>query len=219
MLADAKEPLYIVDGVERVCVKQIPPVDSIASVSTIDSAEAVNIYGERASGGVVVVHTKAYKKHLSDTKSRMKFSNTFYFLEFVIFLLLIIIGTNKPLVERICCRLKGEKSRIIEQQISDEKYRQLSKESRSIIPETLLSRGIDPLFAEAAMYIVGTGRANSAALQKYFDINKERADKLIKQLKAERIISDAGEDGNYELLYVDIAELMPLFDKLGIEWE
>ena len=68
-MATKKAPLYLIDGSFET-QNQLSP-EQIESVTILDSAEAVYIYGERASGGVVVIRTKEfenknYKKNKSD---------------------------------------------------------------------------------------------------------------------------------------------------------
>lgn len=68
-MATKKAPLYLIDGSFET-QNQLSP-EQIASVTILDSAEAVDIYGERASGGVVIIRTKEfenknYKKNKSD---------------------------------------------------------------------------------------------------------------------------------------------------------
>ena len=48
-MATKKAPLYLIDGSFET-QNQLSP-EQIESVTILDSAEAVNIYGERASGG------------------------------------------------------------------------------------------------------------------------------------------------------------------------
>jgi len=55
-------PLYIVDGEVGVSQKDIPPADEIASVTILQNEEAVELYGEKAANGVIIVRTKNYEK-------------------------------------------------------------------------------------------------------------------------------------------------------------
>lgn len=235
--AGAKEPLYIVDGKVGVSQEQIPPVDSIASISVVDSADAVYSYGQKASGGAIIMHTKAYMRHLSDPTSDTEDRLIIQALEeygkaqqearkkqrwkdlgYMVLLFLIICAIPSSWGKRLYERWEGGRSSG-GKQMSDEEYRLFAQEgSTPTMPESLLSRGFDPLFAEATLYVIGTERASSEALQGYFRITKKRANLLIKQLIAEGIISKEEEDGLHQLLYVDYAELVPVFDKLGIEW-
>ena len=58
-MATKKAPLYIIDGSFET-QNQLSP-EQIGSVTILDSAEAVDIYGERASGGVVIIRTKKFE--------------------------------------------------------------------------------------------------------------------------------------------------------------
>ena len=65
IVAEDKAPLYILDGQyvqpdKNKLVENIPPED-IATINTLDSATAVGLYGERASGGAVIVRTKKFE--------------------------------------------------------------------------------------------------------------------------------------------------------------
>ena len=65
IVAANKAPLYILDGQyvqseKNNIVENISP-DDIATIQTLDSATAVSIYGERASGGAVIVRTKKFE--------------------------------------------------------------------------------------------------------------------------------------------------------------
>ena len=58
-------PLYIVDG-EFVSHKKVPKENNIARISVLDSEEAVYIYGEKASGGAVVIKTINHEEYIKD---------------------------------------------------------------------------------------------------------------------------------------------------------
>ena len=65
IVAANKAPLYILDGQyvqseKNNIVENISP-DDIATIQTLDSATAVGLYGERASGGAVIVRTKKFE--------------------------------------------------------------------------------------------------------------------------------------------------------------
>lgn len=75
IVAADKAPLYILDGqyIEQQGEKEVEKIspEDIATIETIDSATAVSIYGERASGGVVVVRTKKFEdKHYKKEQPR-----------------------------------------------------------------------------------------------------------------------------------------------------
>lgn len=64
IVAADKAPLYILDGTPIIQqheeIEKISP-DEIAAINILDSATAVSIYGERASGGAVIVRTKKFE--------------------------------------------------------------------------------------------------------------------------------------------------------------
>ena len=65
IVAEDKAPLYILDGQyvqpdKNKLVENIPPED-IATIDILDSETAVGLYGERASGGAVIVRTKKFE--------------------------------------------------------------------------------------------------------------------------------------------------------------
>ena len=56
--AENIQPLYIVDGKIGVSPDELPLKEEIARTTVLGSEEAVDIYGERASGGAFIVTTK-----------------------------------------------------------------------------------------------------------------------------------------------------------------
>ena len=58
--AENIQPLYIVDGKIGVSPDELPLKEEIARTTVLGSEEAVDIYGERASGGAFIVTTKKY---------------------------------------------------------------------------------------------------------------------------------------------------------------
>ena len=64
IVAADKAPLFILDGTPIIQqheeIEKISP-DEIAAINILDSATAVSIYGERASGGAVIVRTKKFE--------------------------------------------------------------------------------------------------------------------------------------------------------------
>ena len=96
-MATKKAPLYLIDGSFKT-QNQLSP-EQIESVTILDSAEAVNIYGERASGGVVVIRTKEfenknYKKNKSDFRpqpTRKRYQGVKILPLIIIMLLSIVI--------------------------------------------------------------------------------------------------------------------------------
>lgn len=75
--AENIQPLYIVDGKIGVSPDELPLKEEIARTTVLGSEEAVDIYGERASGGVFIVTTKKYaaeqqakQQKMSDAKQK-----------------------------------------------------------------------------------------------------------------------------------------------------
>lgn len=68
---DVQAPLYIIDGKIGVNPAEFPPTDEIASTTILADKEAVELYGERAKNGVIVVKTKEFvKTHGGGDKTR-----------------------------------------------------------------------------------------------------------------------------------------------------
>ena len=64
-------PLYIIDGKIGVNPAEFPPTDEVASTTILADKEAVELYGERAKNGVIVVKTKEFvKTHGGGDKTR-----------------------------------------------------------------------------------------------------------------------------------------------------
>lgn len=57
----AKAPYYILDGQVGVDLKDLPPAECIARKSVIAPEDATYIYGEKASGGAVIIETYAHQ--------------------------------------------------------------------------------------------------------------------------------------------------------------
>ena len=55
-------PLYIVDGKIGVQPSDVPDSSEIASVTILNDEEAIDLYGERAAYGVIVIRTKDFEK-------------------------------------------------------------------------------------------------------------------------------------------------------------
>ena len=50
---------------------------------------------------------------------------------------------------------------------------------------------VDPLFVEVAKYVVETGKAQTSALQRDFELGYNRAGRIISQLEAAGIVGEA----------------------------
>lgn len=229
----AQGPLYIVDGKEGVSRKKLPIPDSIASMQVLDSAEATSVYGKRASGGAVIIQTQEYMRHSGDSilipqnnmlenasvREKEQKNRSRKHLWGILLALLLVWAVERKWFARIACKLKGEPFAANKSQISDEQYRKICEtEPRIFTPDEQLKRGLDPLFADAALYVVMTERVSSDALRKYFGIDVHRAKKLMTQLEEEKVIGHKERDGSQRLLCVDPVDLNPVFDRLGIKW-
>lgn len=64
-----ERPLYYVDGVLN---DSLPPIEAIERVTVFSAEEAVPIYGERASGGVILINTKEYAQKQQSAQSSSK---------------------------------------------------------------------------------------------------------------------------------------------------
>lgn len=58
--AENSEPFYIVDGKMGVASTELPPAKEIVSVNIVKPEKAISIYGERASGGAIIIKTRKY---------------------------------------------------------------------------------------------------------------------------------------------------------------
>ncbi len=63
-------PLFIVDGKVGVSKNDIPSPDEIASITFISYEEGVELYGKRATNGVLIIRTKNYEKeHVQEVQN------------------------------------------------------------------------------------------------------------------------------------------------------
>lgn len=69
-------PLFIVDGKVGVSKNDIPSPDEIASATFISYEEGVELYGKRATNGVLIIRTKNYEKeHVQEVQNAGKQQN------------------------------------------------------------------------------------------------------------------------------------------------
>ena len=69
----APAPLYIVDGKVGVGPQDLPPAEDVASMTQLSGKEAVDLYGKRAAGGVIIIRTKDFEKdHVLDSRTNAK---------------------------------------------------------------------------------------------------------------------------------------------------
>lgn len=197
--------------------EDLPPAEQILYTTVLDSAEAVFIYGERARDGAVIVQTKEFAKKQNYQTPAPKKSRADRFKErrerrrkrkaFFLALTLIILAIEEIRKKRAEKKLEP---------MSDEDYR--SSQEGLPVPVVPRSSSLDPLFAEAAMYVVGTRHAAIADLRRFFAIDYQHAVKLIAQLEDNQVISKANRPDQHDILFDDFPDLDPLFQKLGITW-
>lgn len=89
-------PYYIVDGIPGVKQKDLPPKEEIARTTVLKADEAMEIYGDKAADGAVIISTKEFDKdhHLAgkSRKSRAARSHSTklsWLLKIVAFLLVL----------------------------------------------------------------------------------------------------------------------------------
>lgn len=214
-------PFYVVDGQLGVAFEDIPPAEQILYTTVLDSAEAVFIYGERARDGAVIVQTKEYAKqqHYQTPKTspsppksrsdrfRERMERRRNRKAIFLALTLIILGIEE---------IRKKRAEKKQEPMSDDDYRKVQEGNP--VPLVPQSSGLDPLFAEAAMYVVGTRRAAIADLRRFFRIDYQHALRLIAQLEDNQVISKADRPDRHDILFDDFPDLDPLFQKLGITW-
>lgn len=232
-----QQPLYVVDGKEILSKELLPPEDSIYCKNILSTDEATYIYGDKGKGGAVIITTKAYIRYLSDPSQHKEPSPTlrlakqaskqfekqqkrnnalnksqsgnkiYLWIRLIGFILIIII-------------LLPKFHQHLQSPLSDEQYREVASESKhAFIPQDKQREGIDPLLAEAAMYVTDTQKTDAASIGKYFEIPVDRADKILVQLEQYGVVSAADSIGIRKPLFVDVAELESFFNLLGVYWE
>ncbi|MBO6306977.1 MAG: hypothetical protein J6M55_05675 [Paludibacteraceae bacterium] len=75
MMAMGKEPYYIVNGLPGVAKKDLPPAEQIGSRKELSPEEAVYIYGEKASGGAVLIKTRVVLQQEKERKKAVRREN------------------------------------------------------------------------------------------------------------------------------------------------
>lgn len=79
-----------------------------------------------------------------------------------------------------------------------------------------VSHSLDPMFADAARFVVAKQSGSASWLQKQFEIGFNRAGRLVEQLEATGIIgADRGAKGR-EVLIQDTAILEQKLQELGV---
>lgn len=232
-----QQPLYVVDGKEILSKELLPPEDSIYCKNILSTDEATYIYGDKGNGGAVIITTKAYIRYLSDPSQHKEPSPTLrlakqaskqfekqqkrnnalnkshsgdkirLWIRLIGFILIIIL-------------LLPKFHQHLQSPLSDEQYRKVaSKSKHAFIPQDKQREGIDPLLAEAAMYVTDTQKTDAASIGKYFEIPVDRVDKILVQLEQYGVVSAADSIGIRKALFVDVAELESFFNLLDVYWE
>lgn len=103
--------------------------------------------------------------------------------------------------------------------LTDEQYREvIDGLDTPVVPDEQIARGIDPLLAEAAMYVVSTRRAGISDLQQFFGIDYQRALKIIEQLRERNVVAAADGPDKRDILIEDTADLNPMMEEMGVKW-
>lgn len=225
-------PFYILDGRLGVPFDSLPPSEDILYVTTLDSAEAVFIYGERASEGAVVVQTKEYaaRQHYhppqqpvkQPTEEEIRKAKEEYrrerYLErrekrrkrkaIILLLTLLFIGAD-TLIEQSKAKKKKP--------MTDDEFRTATADMPQ--PQMPECTTLDPLFAQAAIYVVGSRHATIGDLQRFFGIDYSRALTLIRQLEDKQVIGLADRNDHHEIFYDSMQDLSDLFEDMGVKWQ
>jgi len=202
-------PLYIVDGEVRVSQKDIPPADEIASVTILQNEEAVELYGERAAYGAVIIRTKNYEKehvvqkeHVVKTLSSVHNKQLPRWARWVVLFILELL--------LIAVALRG----LSQWQKADE---DLPLDDLPEISPKMKKLGYDQLFLKVAFYVVEQQTTQRSQIAERFSISPDRAERILTQLEKEGIVSPATNNKNRKVLFLDVAELSPMFERLDIK--
>ena len=203
------EPFYVVDGRLGVSPNNLPPKDSIASVTILKPSEAEYIYGERAADGAVIIRTKNYEKehvvqkeHVVKTLSSVHNKQLPRWARWVVLLfweLLLIVF------------LLSTRSRWIG---TDD---DLPLDDLPEISPKMKKLGYDQLFLKVAFYVVEQQTTERSQIAKRFSISPDRAERILTQLEKEGIVSPTTNNKTRKVLFLDVAELSPMFERLDIK--
>ena len=203
------EPFYVVDGRLGVSPNSLPPKDSIASVTILKPSEAEYIYGERAADGAVIIRTKNYEKehvvqkeHVVKTLSSVHNKQLPRWARWVVLLfweLLLIVF------------LLSTRSRWIG---TDD---DLPLDDLPEISPKMKKLGYDQLFLKVAFYVVEQQTTERSQIAKRFSISPDRAERILTQLEKEGIVSPTTNNKTRKVLFLDVAELSPMFERLDIK--
>ena len=200
-------PFYVVDGRLGVSPNSLPPKDSIASVTILKPSEAEYIYGERAADGAVIIRTKNYEKehvvqkeHVVKTLSSVHNKQLPRWARWVVALLdLLLIAV-----------VLSTRSRWIG---TDD---DLPLDDLPEISPAMKRKGYDKLFIGVAFHVVEKQTTDKSLITQRFSISPDRAERILSQLEKEGIVGPPETDGTRKVPFLDVAELSPILDRLGV---
>ena len=206
------EPLFIVDGEVGVSVDNIPPPDEIASTTILQYEEGVELYGEKAVNGVIIVRTNNYEKehveqeeHVVQTSPAVQKAQSKQLPRWARWVVLFILE-----LLLIAVALRG----LSQWQEADE---DLPLDDLPEISPKMKKLGYDQLFLKVAFYVVEKQTTQRSQIAKRFSISPNRAERILTQLEKEGIVSPATNNKKRKVLFLDVAELSPMFERLDIK--
>ena len=198
-------PFYVVDGRLGVSPNSLPPKDSIASVTILKPSEAEYIYGKRAAEGAIIIRTKNYEKeHVVQTPSPVRKAQKKHLPRWskwvvVLFLDLMLIAfvllSRSPWIG------------------SDE---DLPLDDLPELSPAMKRKGYDKLFIGVAFHVVEKQTTDKSLITQRFSISPDRAERILSQLEKEGIVGPPETDGTRKVPFLDVAELSPILDRLGV---
>ena len=205
-LAIWSAPFYVVDGRLGVSPNNLPPKDSIASVSILKPSEAEYIYGKRAAEGAIIIRTKNYEKeHVVQTSPAVQKAQKKQLPRWARWVVLFILE-----LLLIAVALRG----LSQWREADE---DLPLDDLPEISPKMKKLGYDQLFLKVAFYVVEQQTTQRSQIAKRFSISPNRAERILTQLEKEGIVSPATNNKNRKVLFLDVAELSPMFERLDIK--
>lgn len=204
-------PFYVVDGRLGVSPNSLPPKDSIASVTVLKPSEAEYIYGERAADGAVIIRTKNYEKehvvqeeHVVQTSPAVQKAQSKQLPRWARWVVLFILE-----LLLIAVALRG----LSQWQKADEN---LPLDDLPEISPAMKRKGYDKLFIGVAFHVVEKQTTDKSLITKRFSISPDRAERILSQLEKEGIVGPPETDGTRKVPFLDVAELSPILDRLGV---
>ena len=201
----------MVDGRLGVSPNSLPPKDSIASVTVLKPSEAEYIYGERAADGAVIIRTKNYEKehvvqeeHVVQTSPAVQKAQSKQLPRWARWVVLFILE-----LLLIAVALRG----LSQWQKADEN---LPLDDLPEISPAMKRKGYDKLFIGVAFHVVEKQTTDKSLITKRFSISPDRAERILSQLEKEGIVGPPETDGTRKVPFLDVAELSPILDRLGV---